>query len=236
MDDKYILVIGDECIDDSLNHYFKAFNIGIDVHSDLKDLSAVEHSPVAIIINWCALQNPLGKIKHIHDHYSIPLLLILEETDESDPVDILNAGADDVLKMPVLPRELHARINAINRRFVHSLSTPSKEKISYHFDNWQLIPSSRQVLDNNKQELQLSANEYDLLYSFIQQPYQVLTRDYLSSVCQQASESALDRRIDIQISRLRQKIDRQKNRKSSLIKTIRNGGYSFCAKVTKKKL
>ena len=92
-------------------------------------------------------------------------------------------------------------------------------------------PASRQVFDEQNQELQLSVGEYDLLYTFVQQPQRVLDREFLLQVTKNSDLNPFDRRIDVQISRLRQKIEVD-TKQPDLIKTIRNGGYMFTAPVT----
>lgn len=85
--------------------------------------------------------------------------------------------------------------------------------------------------DNTNEELSLSAGEYDLLLTFVQQPQRVLDRELLLHITKNSDLNPFDRRIDVQISRLRQKIEVDA-KNPTLIKTIRNGGYMFTAQVT----
>lgn len=112
----------------------------------------------------------------------------------------------------------------------HNLKEQEKEILV--FVNWRLYPASRRVFNNeNDQELVLSAGEYDLLLTFVQQPQRVLDREHLLQITKNSDLNPFDRRIDVQISRLRQKIEIDA-KKPVLIKTIRNGGYMFTAPVT----
>ena len=139
-------------------------------------------------------------------------------------------GADDFVIKPLYPRELHARIGAISRRVTRAQQKNSVGKEVLMFTNWRLYPASRQIFGENNQELQLSAGEYDLLFAFVHQPQRVLDREFLLQVTKNSDLNPFDRRIDVQISRLRQKIELDK-KKPALIKTIRNGGYIFTPRV-----
>ena len=115
---------------------------------------------------------------------------------------------------------------AITRRIIRVQQNTAQGKDVLVFANWRLNPASRQVFDKNNQELQLSAGEYDLLFIFVQQPQRILDRDLLLQITKNTGHGPFDRRIDVQISRLRQKIEINA-KKPTLIKTIRNGGYMF---------
>ena len=123
---------------------------------------------------------------------------------------------------------MHARLSALRR--VNALQDTEQEKEILLFANWRLYPASRQIFSKSNQELQLSAGEYDLLLAFVRQPQSVLGREFLLQITKNSDLNPFDRRIDVQISRLRQKIETDA-KKPALIKTIRNGGYLFTARV-----
>lgn len=170
------------------------------------------------------------KITELYDTYPLPLFILNEKEDDDACIFLLESGADDFLVKPVSPRELHARIGAINRRIMRTQQQARKSKEVFYFDTWRLVPSSRQVFNSDDTELFLSAGEYDLLFAFVQQPQQILDREFLLHMTKNSDLNPFDRRIDVQISRLRQKIEGA-GKKPSLIKTIRNGGYLFTAPV-----
>lgn len=231
MEEKSDLLVFDKTpVDKKLEEYFHHFNINIIQKTDLAAIKQLRDTPVAILINWSLLKQQKNVLHSIYQSFSTPLIVIQDERDEDSCVEILETGADDVLAKPLLPRELHARINAINRRVSGGQAKNRENKELLKFDNWRLYPASRQVFDDNQNELSLSAGEYDLLYAFVQQPHQVLSREFLSLVTKHHDLDPLDRRIDVQISRLRHKIE-AKGKKSELIKTIRNEGYLFTADV-----
>jgi two-component system OmpR family response regulator len=227
---KYLLIIDDAPVDEELLHYFDKFNFDIVQQKDLTQLKPENNSPAAILINGRLIED-VALINTLYHRYPVPLLVISNIADKELCVRMLEAGADDFLVKPVLPRELHARISAISRRVLRSRKESEQEKEVLLFDNWRVYPSSRQVIDHaTGKELQLSAGEYDLLLAFVRQPQRVLGREFLLQLTKHTDLMPFDRRIDVQISRLRQKIETD-TKKPALIKTIRNGGYLFTSRV-----
>lgn len=226
----YLLIIDTAPISEGLKEYFAKFNIDI-VHLDkLESIHTIEGLPAAILIDWSILAQAKHKLQEFYQSYPVPLLIMHDRVDEKVCVEVLEQGADDFIIKPLYPRELHARISAINRRVNREQETTSSSKEVYQFANWRLYPASRQVFGENDEELNLSAGEYDLLYIFVQQPNKVLDREFLLQITKNSDLNPYDRRIDVQISRLRHKIEID-GKKPGLIKTIRNGGYMFTTDV-----
>lgn len=226
----YLLFIDNEPLPANLKDYFAQFNIRLVQQDHLEPIRMDDNIPDAILINWSILKNEPEKIKFFYHHYQVPLLIINDIRDEDSCISMLESGADDFIIKPLYPRELHARITAISRRVARSRQKIENEREVYLFTNWRLYPASRQIFNENKQELFLSAGEYDLLLTFLQQPQQILDREYLLQITKNSDLNPFDRRVDVQISRLRQKIEPDAKR-PSLIKTIRNGGYMFTTRV-----
>ncbi|OCH97356.1 DNA-binding response regulator [Legionella jamestowniensis] len=230
---KYLLIIDDAPLDEQLVDYFAKFDFNIIQQPDFTQLNkGISPPPAALLINWSLIQkNDESIINKLYHRYTVPLLVISDNVDEDICVHMLEIGADDFLVKPIHPRELHARISAISRRVQRAAKEMEQEKEMLLFANWRLYPASRQVFDSNThEELQLSAGEYDLLLAFVRQPQRVLGREFLLQLTKNSDLTPFDRRIDVQISRLRQKIETDA-KKPALIKTIRNGGYLFTARV-----
>ncbi|WP_131783608.1 winged helix-turn-helix domain-containing protein [Legionella gresilensis] len=227
---KYIIIIDDAPKDIQVEEYFHKYDYQILHYNSVPDLNTIMEKPAAFLIHSSMLAEI--KLSTINDFYqwAVPLIVLNDEKDETLCVQMLEEGADDFLIKPILARELHARIGAINRRVQRSLTEDDQEREVLAFENWRLYPASRQVFGTNHQELQLSAGEYDLLLAFVRQPQQILGREFLLQVTKSSDLNPFDRRIDVQISRLRQKIETD-TKKPALIKTIRNGGYLFTAQV-----
>ena len=222
----YLLIIDPSPIDAQLSDYFSKFNIDIMHQSTLNPIQTAQFLPCAILIDWALLKHQPKIISNIYSQYPVPILII-NDTQETEPcITMLEAGADDFIVKPLYPRELHARINAISRRVIRTQPKLSPEKEVLAFANWRLYPASRQLFNKYNQELLLSVGEYDLLLIFIQRPQKILDREFLLQITKNSDLNPFDRRIDVQISRLRQKIEIEA-KKPALIKTIRNGGYMF---------
>ncbi len=227
----YLLFIDNDPVSEDLKKYFAQFNINIVQQNQLNPTQSGLGKPIAILIHWSILKKEPQAIHQFYTNYPVPLLIINDTPDEDACIKVLEAGADDFIVKPLLPRELHARVSAINRRVIRAQQQSEHEKEVLVFSNWRLYPASRQVFrENTHDELSLSAGEYDLLLTFVQQPQRVLDRELLLQITKNSDLNPFDRRIDVQISRLRQKIEVDA-KKPALIKTIRNGGYMFTVQV-----
>jgi len=227
---KYLLVIDSDLNDKLLDEYFAKFDYAIVRSADLNDIINEAELPQALLINWSLFQANTAIVDNLYQRYPVPLIIISDKADEEACVSMLEAGADDFLIKPLHPRELHARINAIIRRVQRSKQEAEPEKEVLLFADWRLYPASRQIFNENNEELLLSVGEYDLLLAFVRQPQRVLGREFLLRITKNSNLNSFDRRIDVQISRLRQKIETD-TKKPALIKTIRNSGYLFTAEV-----
>jgi DNA-binding response OmpR family regulator len=226
----YLLFIDGTPINDDLKEYFDKFNLDIVQQKTLFPIHVSKELPTAILIQWSILSHQPEIIEQFYNSYPVPLIVLFDKPDEENAIRMLESGADDFVVKPLYPRELHARISSITRRVIRAQQKSENGKDVYLFANWRLYPASRQIFDEANQELQLSAGEYDLLLTFVQQPQRVLDREFLLQITKNTDLTPFDRRIDVQISRLRQKIEIDK-KKPALIKTIRNGGYIFTARV-----
>ncbi|MBN9230664.1 MAG: response regulator transcription factor [Legionella sp.] len=227
----YLLFIDEHPVREEIRKYFVQFNIDIVHRSSLYPLPDAAHPPLAILIHWTLLQGEIDYIQKLYHTHQTPLIITSDRKDEDECIKALEAGADDYIINPIYPRELHARITAINRRVLIAKNNSQADKDVYCFNGWRLYPAARRVFDPNDKELFLSMGEYDLLLAFVQQPQRILAREYLLQLTKNSDLNPFDRRIDVQISRLRQKIEPDA-KKPELIKTIRNGGYLFTAEVS----
>lgn len=225
----YLLIIDDSLVDENLNKFFLMHQLNIIHLKNPCSISEKVDTPHAILIHWSFSQNQLHVIKQFFTSYVPPLIVINEEFNESHCIYALESGADDFLVKPLHPPELYARINAIYRRTKYGQQQREQEKQVLLFADCHLVLSSRQLFKKNK-EVYLSAGEYELLCAFVHRPKLILDREFLSNLTKKSIFDPFDRRIDVQISRLRQKIEVDAKR-PTLIKTIRNRGYLFTADV-----
>jgi DNA-binding response OmpR family regulator len=226
----HLWVIEDTPLEPSMIRYFLSLNFKVIQTPTVKPFLKSIESIAAILISTACIKDDLSLIDSLYQHYHTPILVIGETNgDEDICIRALESGADDFLIKPIHPRELVARISTITRRIHQTNHTPGPSKETLLFEGWRLMPSSRQLFDPHHQEQVLSNKAFDLLLAFLRHPHQILHRDYLSAIAQYQSRNSIDRRIDLQISRLRQQLETGK--KTPLIKTIRNKGYLFTADV-----
>ena len=163
---------------------------------------------------------------------AIPLILLTARNSETDRIVGLELGADDYVTKPFNPRELLARIRAILRRAGAAVPAAAQRLASaiYQFAGWTLDTSRRSLVSPEGALTDLTTGEFDLLVAFVEHPQRVLNRDQLLDLARGRVSLAFDRSIDVQVSRLRRKIETDPNA-PALIKTVRNGGYFFTATV-----
>ena len=140
-------------------------------------------------------------------------------------------GADDYMAKPFNPRELLARIKAVLRR---SSQDPFGAAGSiggvYLFAGWALDTGRRLLKSPVGDVVELSTGEFDLLLSFVEHPQRVLNRDQLLDFTHGRTADPFERSIDVQVSRLRRKIESDP-KEPDLIKTVRSGGYILTTSV-----
>jgi two-component system, OmpR family, response regulator len=157
---------------------------------------------------------------------SVPIVMLTARGDATDRVVGLEMGADDYLPKPFDVRELEARIKAVLRR-VSGEGKENREAASiFRFKGWELDARQRQLLSPDGVVVDLTTGEFDLLLAFVQRPQRVLSRDQLLDLARGRDAASFDRSIDVQVSRLRRKIEID-SKEPELIKTVRSGGYLF---------
>lgn len=172
--------------------------------------------------------------RRLRESSNIPVIMLTAMGDDVDRIVGLELGADDYIGKPFNPRELLARIRSVLRRTSrpgrNNGAHSGKQKKCYTFDQWQLDPTRRELRDKDGVIVALTSGEFDLLLTFLEHPQETLTRDQLLDLCKGRGANPFDRSIDVQLSRLRKKIEPD-SKHPSLIKTIRNGGYILAVSV-----
>ena len=159
-----------------------------------------------------------------------PVIMLTAMGSEVDRVIGLEIGADDYVVKPFSPRELVARIKAVLRRGAKAPPDTDDPPLAYEFEGWRLEPAGRILRSPKGAVVDVTGGEFDLLMAFVERPQRVLTRDQLLDLAKGRTSSAFDRSIDVQISRLRRKIEADP-REPAIIKTVRSGGYLFTSQV-----
>ena len=160
-----------------------------------------------------------------------PVLMLTARGEEADRIVGIEMGADDYLVKPFNPRELLARIKSILRRTRALPPNLHPETTRYlRFDGWTLDTAARLLTSPDGVATPLSGGEYRLLRVFLEHPNRVLNRDQLSELALGRESDAYDRAIDVQVSRLRQRLH-DEGREARLIKTVRGEGYVLACAV-----
>jgi len=163
---------------------------------------------------------------------NLPIIMLTGRKDEADRVMGLELGADDYLTKPFSPRELLARIRALLRRSrAQQTVADGLQKIrAYRFAGFELNVRLRRLTAPAGKTVALTNNEFNLLAAFLAAPQRVLSRDQLLGLSRLHNDEVYDRSIDVQVGRLRKKIQPDQS-SAELIKTERGAGYVFTASV-----
>jgi two-component system OmpR family response regulator len=162
-----------------------------------------------------------------------PVIVVSGRGESVERVVGLELGADDYVTKPFDLRELLARIRSVLRRArPDPASAPAAATASerIQFDGLQLDASARRLLDRAGNDLLLTSGEFELLQTFLQRPNQVLSRDQLMNALHGREAGPFDRTIDVQIGRLRRKIELDPAQ-PQIIKSVRSAGYVFSVPV-----
>jgi len=160
----------------------------------------------------------------------VPIIMLTANAEETDLVVGLELGADDYIAKPFSPRELLARIKAIHRRLVDDRK-PLNRLRYFYFKDFIVDRVERLLIDERGDMVKLSDGDFQLLQLFLENPGEVLSRDRISEQIRGRESGPTERYLDVQISRLRQRLG-DDGKTPLLIKTMRGSGYVFATEVT----
>ncbi len=175
-------------------------------------------------------EDGLSICKRLRGKSSVPIIMVTARGTETDRIVGLELGADDYLPKPFSPRELVARIKAVIRRSTAPEQGAAQGPQTLMFEGWKLDMARRQLFDPTGAPRSLTSGEFNVLALFCTHSRKVLSRDDLLELLHGRAAAVFDRSIDVQISRLRRKIETNL-KDPAFIKTIRYGGYFFTPEV-----
>jgi two-component system, OmpR family, response regulator len=171
--------------------------------------------------------------RNLRARSSIPVIMLTARGEPVDRILGLEMGADDYVPKPFEPRELFARIRSVLRRTQAApASSQAPESQMLHFAGWTMDTTARHLVNPQGVVVALSGAEFRLLKIFLDHANRVLSRDQLLNMTAGRDADPFDRSIDLQISRLRQKLG-EDARSPQIIKTVRNEGYVLATAVTR---
>lgn len=198
-------------------------------------LETVQEKAIQLVILDVMLpkKDGLELCRELRAHSQVPIIMLTARGEDTDKIVGLEMGADDYLPKPFNPRELLARIKAVLKRTRRGYEQQSLEDEDYlMFDHWVLDKAVMQLIAPDASIRSLSGAEFRLLEVFLNYPNRVLSRDFILNHIKGRDAHPFDRSIDVQISRLRQRLSHPQG-DHEIIKTIRGEGYMLTVKVFK---
>lgn len=194
---------------------------------------AGEHVDLVILDLMLPGEDGLSLCRDLRARSRIPVIFLTAAGSETDRIVGLEMGADDYLAKPFSSRELLARVRAVLRR-TSNFQTQQEEQTAqnrlFTFSGWTLDTERRRLQAPDGVLVDLSGGEYELLHVFLTHPHVVLNRDQLLDMTRGRVAGPFDRTIDVQVGRLRRKIEPDP-KNPELIKTVRGGGYVLATNV-----
>jgi two-component system OmpR family response regulator len=171
----------------------------------------------------------------IRRHSDVAIIIVSGRGDLADRVVGLEIGADDYITKPFEPREILARVRSVlrrGRRHADAPQQPDSGHVVFKFADWSLDVTAQVLAGADGQPVPLTSGEFRLLEALVTRAGRVQSRDQLMDVCYGNDSPAFDRSIDVCVARLRKKLlDNPRN--PATIRTVRNGGYIFAARVAR---
>jgi len=180
-----------------------------------------------------AAEDGMQLARKLREQSTVPIIIVTGKQEEADRVMGLELGADDYVTKPFSPRELLARIRAVLRRYqtAREVLPPQGEKRrAYRFARWELNLGSRRLTSPDGSRVELTHGEFNLLHAFCAAPQRVLSREQLLDLSRLYGAEVYDRSIDVQVLRLRRKIE-PNPAQPQYIRTERGAGYVFSVAV-----
>jgi two-component system, OmpR family, response regulator len=231
----HVLVVDDEAsvrqlVDDYLGR--NDFRVSA-VESGAQLLTALRAQVIDLVLLDLRLRGEDGMqlLRALRTESQIPVIILTGRSEEADRVMGLELGADDYLTKPFSPRELLARIRTVLRR-AHAGQEAHGAPVcrAYRLPGWELNLRTRRLTAQDGVEVTLSNGEFNLLAALLASANRVVTRDQLIEMSRRYDNEVYDRAVDVQILRLRRKIERNPS-EPQIIVTERGVGYRIAVAV-----
>jgi two-component system OmpR family response regulator len=233
----HVLVVDDDpATRDVIGTYLEGQGLRVTAVADGQSMARVlAEQQVHLVILDLKLndEDGLDLMRGLSRHGDVPTIVLTgHRRDETDRVVGLELGADDYMTKPFSPRELLARVRAVLRRSEarEHRARKQEQRVRYRFANWELNMRTRRLRSPTGDTVALTAGEFNLLTAFLRSPQRILSREQLLTASRVHDEEVFDRSIDVQILRLRRKLEADPS-EPRLIITERGAGYIFATTV-----
>jgi DNA-binding response OmpR family regulator len=232
----HILVIDDDpAVCELIAEYLASNEMRVSTGASGREMyELIDRQSIDLVILDLKLRGEDGMqiARALRERATVPIVLLTGRNEEADRVMGLELGADDYVTKPFSPRELLARVRAVLRRYQLQATLPERDSTrrAFRFSGWELNLRTRRLTSPAGTPLELSNGEFSLLSAFCRAPQRVLTRDQLLSMSRLHEAEVYDRTIDVQIRRLRLKIEAD-SALPRLIVTERGAGYRLASEV-----
>jgi two-component system OmpR family response regulator len=228
----HVLVVDDDReIRDLLGRFLKGHGFRVTAAADGRGMfEALSGGRFDLVVLDLMLpgEDGLSLCRRLRGESDLPVIMLTAMGEETDRIVGLEVGADDYLAKPFNPRELLARVRAVLRRAGTPGRAGEAPGDAITFDGWRLDLSRRELRRPDGALVPLTAGEFDLLAVLAERPGRVLSREQLLDLTRGREAQPFDRSVDVQLSRLRRKIEADP-KEPAIIKTVRGGGYVFAA-------
>jgi two-component system, OmpR family, response regulator len=200
--------------------------------AEMRERMAREPAGVVLLDVLLPDGDGLSLLRELKERHGAAVILLTVKGEVVDRVVGLEMGADDYVAKPFHLRELAARVRSVLRRAGAAEPPPGDAATggSFVFADWRLDCEARELRDPGGRLVPLTSGEYELLHAFLRAPNRVMSRDQLLESTRGRRHEPYDRAIDVQVGRLRRKIETDPSQ-PSLIKTVRGAGYILAARV-----
>ncbi len=227
----HILVVDDDRdIRELLSKFLRKNGFRVDVAANgraMRDVLATSKIDLVVLDRVMPGEDCLTLCRDLRRESRVPVILLTLLGADTDRIVGLEVGADDYVVKPFNPQELLARMRAVLRRANDLPFQNDLQRVSaLQFNGWVLDQTKRELLNPDGVLIDLSQGELDLLVAFAEHPQVVLSREQLLNLTRSRNIVAFDRSIDMQVTRLRRKIEADPEN-PEFVKTIRNKGYIF---------
>jgi DNA-binding response OmpR family regulator len=232
-----LLVVDDDTgVLDLLRRYFTGQGFEVSTAANGAEMrDALTRTAVDLVMLDLGLPGEDGfeLTRQLRKSWNGALIIITGRGESVDRVVGLELGADDYVTKPFDLRELLARVRSVLRR-AHQTATPddAANQVAFQFGNFLLSPQSRTLRTTGGATIALTTGEYELLRVLVEHPNRVLSRDDLMEHIHGRNAGPFDRAIDVQIGRLRRKVESDPAN-PELIRSVRGAGYLFSARVSR---